>query len=247
MLNYMSAELNRVKSNKGVLLYFLICFIAYSLLVFIRLSSLTSDSIASEAVSVFQFLFPLFVGTMLFSVVYNNDLTAKTLPQVVGFGLSRKTIVLAKSMVMVIVTLITYLLGFILFHALFFLIGLNTMDIVVKTFSILVNPFLIVIGYSLLASTVVYGTQRATMAIVTFIVFITSIVPQLIGAFLGTSLVQNIVGDLTPYLLSSVINNISQNLIAGQFDFMPWITLAVYLTLFTVTAIIVFNKKELEF
>lgn len=246
MLNYLTAELNRIMSKKSVWLYFIVCFIFYALITFVSNSRLTNDSVLGDAMTLFSLL-PLFAGTMLFSIVYNDDLTARTLPQIVGFGLPRYTIIIVKTLILTIITAVVFMIGATLYNGLYFILGVNTLENAIKSLSLLISPFLQIIGYSMIASIVVYGTQRATMAVIAFLVFALNIVPQLLSMFLASSFVTGIIGNITPYLMTSVINSIGHNAIAGNTNPADIVGLTLYIVGFILLAVFIFNKKEMEF
>lgn len=247
MLNYIHAELVRIRSKKSIYLYFLICFAFYAFTLFMRSSSLTDTSVLREAVDFLSTILPIFAGTILFSVIYNDDLTAKTLPQVVGFGLPRHMIILAKFIILLIVTLITFIIGYLLYNALFFALGFNSIEHALNVIPILVTPFLMIIAYSLIASVVVYGTQRATMSIVAFLVFATGLVPSLLSMLFSSSLVTNLVGNVSPYLLTNLIREMGSNLLDHKLVFTQPLLVVLYFIVFIAVSMLVFNKKELEF
>lgn len=247
MLNYLTAEIKRIISKKSTWYYFIGCFLGYLLIVLMRITSLTNDTVISDASFLFASMLPLFAGTMLFSVVYNDDLTARTLPQVVGFGLARPLIILVKTCVLILITALVFLIGFIIFNGLYFILGVNTIDTATKTLPFMLTPFLQIIGYSMVASVVVYGTQRATMAIVAFLVFASSLVPQLLNALLSSSLVISIIGNISPYLMSNIINRLGANVLLGNSSVGEIVGITLYMVGFIALAMFVFNKKEMEF
>ncbi|MDR2416213.1 MAG: hypothetical protein LBD75_06535 [Candidatus Peribacteria bacterium] len=104
MFNYIKADLYRIFRKKSMYMYFGILAIGYILMLVI-FSITEGGKILGEISPIFM-LVSLFGGGYLFATVYNDDLTAKTLPALIGFGIKRRMIVIAKFIVHTLMTLL---------------------------------------------------------------------------------------------------------------------------------------------
>jgi ABC-type transport system involved in multi-copper enzyme maturation permease subunit len=235
MFNYIKAEIYRIFTKKSMYIYFATLLILYILYIFIRSKVLTESSIFAEASQVFFFL-SLFGGGYLFATIYNDDLNAKSLPTLIGFGMKRSVIIISKMTINVVMTLLMFFSACIAFYLIFYVIGLkmdNNMinDVLELMFSYLFRLF----AYSSIASVVVYGTQKATMAMVTFILLVTMFVDQVLITFLNDAL-----GEI--FIVILIVGKLISNL-----SVVTVISYLVYVVVFIVLSILAFRKKELEF
>jgi ABC-type transport system involved in multi-copper enzyme maturation permease subunit len=171
----------------------------------------------------------------IFSTIYNDDLNAKSLPTLIGFGMKRSVIIISKIIINVVITLLMFFAAFIVFYLIFYVIGLkidnNMTDVLNLAFDCLLRLF----AYSSIATVVVYGTQKATMAMVTFVLLVTMFVDQILVTFLNDTLAEM-------FTVILIVGNLTSNL-----SVMVVIGYLVYVVVFVVLSILAFRKKELEF
>ena len=86
MLNYMRGELYRLLHKKSLYLFFGALALGYTLVAFVRSGGLGEDSLLGDAANFFGYL-PALAGGFLFAAVYTDDLSAKSLATLVGFGI----------------------------------------------------------------------------------------------------------------------------------------------------------------
>jgi len=239
MLNYLKADFYRIFNKKSMYITFVSFFVLYCLLVFIQSSSLTAKSIIDQADYVFMFL-AILGGGYLFATIYNEDLTAKSLPSIIGFGIKRTTIIISKIIVNIIMTAILFVLGYVALHLVFRALGFNidgnSNIAVIKT---AVSYLLRLWAYGTIASIVVYGTQKATMSIVAFVLLVTGFVGQIL--FLLLNQFKEML-DLTKFtIIPIVFNLIEKPIIVNMLAYL------IYVIVFVVLSIIAFRSKDLEF
>ncbi|MDR1944819.1 MAG: hypothetical protein LBQ59_01700 [Candidatus Peribacteria bacterium] len=217
-------------------LYFAILVAVYVLIFFIKSGDITSNRLLMETNPVFL-LASLFGGGYLFVTIYNDDLNAKTLPTLIGFGMKKTTIILSKLIIYVTMTILIFLGTFILFYLTFIAFGFEiTNDMLKQLTTVLFSNFFQLLAFSSIASIVVYGTQKASMSIVTFVLLVTTFVSSIIIMFLGQN---NILKD---YMIMPLVSNM---LTAPT---ITTITLyLIYMVIFTLLSIFAFHKKDLEF
>jgi len=176
----------------------------------------------------------------LFSTIYNDDLTAKTLPSLVGFGIKRSKIIISKMIISVIMSVLIFFAAFIVYYLIFTILGFN-MDgnMRVGILNIAVVSLLKLLAYSTIASVVVYGIQKATFSIVAFILLVTGLISQIL--FLILTHIKDII-DLYQFTLIPIVGGFIQE--ATFLTLLPYI---IYVAIFFALSIIAFHKKDLEF
>lgn len=239
MTNYIKAELFRIRNKKNTLKYFIILFIMYLLTVIIRSSSL---NVLSEGSMIFG-MFTVFIGGTIFATVYNDDLSNKTISQAIGFGNERRNIIFSKIIVLTITTIIIYILGFIVFNIIFFAIGKNSYDEVIKLLNPFFNSLIVTIGFSLLSGIVAFATQKPTYSMVSYILLSVGVVKQIVFLISGGSFIKDLFGDINRFTLSRATGNV----LSDNITVFNIVIILLYIVVPLVLSTITFNKKELEF
>ena len=242
MRKYINGEIYRLLRKKSMYIYFCALAVGYMLITYIRSGGFNATAITSEANTWF-FLLPPLAGGFLFAAVYTDDLNAKNLITLVGFGMSKTKIVIAKLILMVIGGVIVFGVVPLLHCGLFVVCGWMpaSTDIAV-VYALSCKNLLISVAFAALSGIVVYGLQRATFAIVTYLLLAFNVVSSLLSAGL------KMFGDfLSEYLMPGISNRILFGMISGDFPFQPLIEYAVYVIIAVVISVLAFRKKEMEF
>ena len=242
MLKYIHGEIYRLLHKKSMYIYFAALAVGYLLITYIRSGGFTADSIVGEASNIFNFL-PVLAGGFLFAAIYTDDLNAKNLISLVGFGLSKVKIVISKLILMTLFSTIVF--GLVpLFHlAVFHLFGWTaTTDAWIAIYAVSIKYLLTTLAFSALSGAVVYGLQRTTFAVVSYILLAFGIVSGLMTAGLNT-----FVPSLTQYLMSGISDKVMFGIISGGSLTLPLIEFVVYVAIATALSAFAFYKKEMEF
>ena len=242
MLKYMRSEIYRLLHKKSMYIFFAALAVGYFLIAYIRSGGFTSDSIVNDA-SNFFFYLPALAGGFLFSAIYTDDLNAKNLISLVGFGLGKAKIVLSKLILMTLFSAVVF--GFVpLFHcAVFRVFGWTaTASAWTMVYAISIQYLLMTIAFSVLSGIVVYGAQRATFAIVLYILLTFGIV----GGLLATGL-KTFAPGLADYLMSNISGRIMIAIVSGGALTALVIEYIVYVAIAAALSSLVFYKKEMEF
>ena len=239
MLNLIKADAYRILFKKNFYIYFISLFVLYCLILLFQSNSLTEAGIISQANSIFTFL-TLIGGGYLFATIYNDDLNAKSLPALIGFGKKRITIIISKLILTIIISSIVFLLGYVTLYLSFMALGLNIdQSTNIALIKIMFTNLLKLWAFCNIVSILVYGTQKATTSIVIFVLLAANIISQLLfvlfSQFKGTI-------DLTVYLISPIVNELVNNVSIQTIT--PYI---IYNALFIALAYVMFRKKDLEF
>jgi hypothetical protein len=237
MINYIFADLYRIFSKRGTYIFFVIAFaftFAFELI-------MGQGSGADTAFGVFSFM-NMFFGTYLFAVIYNDDLGAKTLPSLIGFGYGRTSIMLSKIVISLIVTLFMYAVAAVLLLLILAVMGAGGGNITGSVISAALEHVFILIAYFKIAALLVYGTQKAGLSIVFFLLLVLSVIDQLVSGILSAEAIYNVIGDAGRFTVGSIVWNMMHR--PSPATIIPYTAL---LAVFAALAILAFRKKELEF
>jgi ABC-type transport system involved in multi-copper enzyme maturation permease subunit len=247
MLKLINGEAYRILRKKSLYLYFAVLVAGYALLTFIRSGGFDTESLLKEAELIFTLL-PVLVGGVLFSAVYIDDLNSKNLITLVGFGISKTTIVAAKLILMVLFALVIWALTPLLLYAAHAVFGLPaTAEVMRFIYALSLKSLLMTIAFSALSSIVVYGLQRAASALVVYILLAFGVISQLVGALLRTEVVSGIVPGLDQHIMTGIADRVFAGLVGFDLPLGAIVEYGVYVFIMLTLAILVFNKKEMEF
>jgi len=243
MLNLFRGEVYRMLHKKKMYIYLGAVLLGYLALTFMRSGGFGPQSVADDANLAFQFM-PALLGGYFFTSLYADDLTAKNLITLVGYGTSRTRIVITKLLLMVVFTTAIFAILTVLHLGAYAALGFAANGMALRmVLAIALRNILLTIGYALVASVVVYGTQRPTFAAVAYFMLAFSVVSMIITV--AASLMDI---DISGRFLSGTTSNILLSLSgAGGSIIGPGIEYLAYALLATIAAIFVFKHRELEF
>jgi ABC-type transport system involved in multi-copper enzyme maturation permease subunit len=241
MFNYIKVDLYRIFAKRSMYIFFGVLTIIY-ILIFFAQGKIGAERIFSE-ISMNILLVSLLGGGYLFHTIYNDDLSAKTLPALIGFGMKRTTIIISKIIIYIIMTILMYLGAFIIFYLTFVVLGFEmTHEMLNGLFMLLFINLLQLLAFGSITSVVVYGTQRSTMSIVVFVLLVTSFISGMFNMILGSGLVRKVFGDLREYMIEPIVTRLVANV--NLETILPYL---IYVLIFIALSIFAFRKKELEF
>ena len=247
MLRLIRGEFYRVLHKKSTYVYFGFLGVAYFLLAFIRSGGFNEETIIKDALTFSSFL-PALVGGFLFAAIYTDDLISGSLTTLVGFGTRKATIVGAKALVMTGFSAIVFALVPVAFYAAHAVAGWPASASTMATLYAIATKYLLAtIAYAVLTGIAVYGLQRATFAMVTFILLAFNMVGGLVTVFLANILGAELATPITDRLISGLTDRIFLGLVGSGSLAAPIIEYLAYLTIAAALSVIVFRKKEMEF
>ena len=242
MFKLIRSEIYRLLHKKSMFIYFGAMAAGYLLLAFIRSGGFTEGSIVSDANSLFTLL-PALAGGFLFSAIYTDDLNSKNLISLVGFGVNKLTIVVAKFVLSVLFGAVVFGIVPIYHCAVYTALGQTaTISMAAAIYAASLKHLLAYLAYSALSGVVVYGLQRATFAIVTFILLAFGVVGSLASLALHT-----FAPNLVRHLVSGITDRILMGMISEEPLIMPVIEYIFFVLEALVLSQIAFYKKEMEF
>lgn len=242
MLKLVRGEIYRLFHKKSMAVYFGALTILYFFLAFIRSGGFSTESVVKDAMTLFNFSSVL-AGGFFFSAIYTDDLNSKNLTVLVGYGMSKIQIVLAKLLLSVLFCTVFFGL-FPLFHAaIYALLGYAaTANQMTLLYAASVKFLLMTLAYMTMSSIVVYASQRTTFAIVTYVLLGFGVI-KTIFTIAGNVFELNIYN----HILSGITDRMIEGIISGNSFVLPLIEYVMYMIIAVVLSAIAFQKKEMEF
>lgn len=242
MLNLIQGELYRFFHKKSMYIYFGILGLGYFFVIFMRSGGFDEGSVAVDATTLFE-IFPVLIGGFLFATIYTDDLNSKSLITLVGYGMSKSQIVMAKFLLVTWLGMLLFAMGPLYHIAIYALFGyVATGQQIGMIYAFTLTVLLRTLAYCAIGGIAVYGLQRPTFSFVTYILFAFSIVKTIITLLIGILKL-----EVDGYLLSNVIDQIMIGMIIGEGLAESVIKYLVYLIVALLLSAIAFNKKEMEF
>ena len=242
MLKLIHGEVYRLFHKKSMYLYFAILLIGYFLVAFVRSGGFDEESVLQDVMTLFNLL-PALIGGFLFVAIYTDDLNAKNLITLVGYGLSKAKIVLAKFIIGAVFAAVAFALMPLFHCGVYALLGhAATTDQMTVIFIISLKFFLMTLAFFSFSSIVAYGVQRTTFAIVAYILFAFNIVGSLLVA--ATKMLSSKIAE---YLLTGLTDKVLIGMISGDPVVLPILGCVVYIVVAMVLSVVAFHKKEMEF
>jgi hypothetical protein len=252
MLRYLRGEVYRLLHKRSMYIYFGILAFAYIALAFIRSASFDAGTIVVDADNLYVYL-PALAGGFLFAAIYTDDLNSRNLTTLVGYGLGKPLLVVAKFLLMLLFSAVVYacvvLLSYLTHAAMGWPAGPEALRWVIFT---ALKHLLATVAWAALASIVVYGLQRTTFAIVVYVLLSLGIVGSLLGAVFQMEFISSVAPDLQTHTMGYISMRITMPLALaeaaqGSSIVQPVVEYTVYLALSIVLSAIAFTRKEMEF
>jgi ABC-type transport system involved in multi-copper enzyme maturation permease subunit len=241
MYNYLRAETYRLLRKKSLFVFLILVIAGYLMLAFARSGGISDESIVSDT-NLFMLLPPV-IGGVLFAAIYTDDLSSKNLSTLVGFGLGKAKIVLVKFILMAILAAVIFGLTPVVMYLFYAFFGyVASPEIMGGIYLLAFKYYLMSLVFAVLSGILVYGVQRSTVAVVTFVVLSIGLVGQLLGL-----VVNNFLEDSSQYLPSSIIDLLYVNLASQGPIVWPIFGLGIYIIGAIILSTVLFNKKEMEF
>lgn len=248
MLNYIFAEFYRITHKKTTYLYFGLLFLAYGVLclaVKLTGNGFNFNEYVNFSVVMLGAFFIFFVGIPVLLTLYIDDLSSRTFGNIIGSGLSRVSLVLAKLIVAIVFLFAVFVvsgLAFVAFSFLFF--GQTISGDMVKTIvSLAIAVYLQILAMISISSVLVYWTQKGALVTTSFVILASGMIPGIISLL---SPLNKIFIDIYNLLLSV---KVSAFLNAGGVRSVPSaliLTALVYVVITTVCSITIVARNEIK-
>ena len=247
MLKLITAEIYRLLHRKTFFIYLILLAVAYLLIAFIRSGGFDENSILEDALIFFNFLPPV-VGGILFAAIYNDDLNAKNLITLVGYGTSRTSIVLSRLLLMTLVSSIVFTLAPLMLFLTHAALGWTATASNMSTIYALAFKYLLLtLGYATISGIVVYGTQRTTTAMVTFVLCSLNIIGGMLSALLASLLGSELASRISTHFMLGISNRAYYAISGDGSLLLPLAEFFIYLLIAVLVSIFAFRRKEMEF
>jgi len=242
MLRLIHGEIYRLLRKKSLYIYFGAMTLGYLALAFIRSGGFEQASIIDDALSLFVLL-PALVGGFLFAAIYTDDLNSKNLISLVGSSTSKATIIIAKFVLMALFGAVAFALAPLLHLGIYALLGqVATAGMAAMLFAVSFKYLLITLAYAALSGIVVYGLQRTTFAIVTYLLLAFGVVSGLISVALNM-----FAPTFIEHLITGITDRVLMVLVSGGSLIFPMIEFTTNITIAMAVSFLVFSEREMEF
>jgi len=242
MLKLLRGELYRLLHKKSAYIYFAALAVAYALVIYVRSGGFTAQSVVDDAVSFF-YLLPALVGGFLFAAIYVDDLNSKNLISLVGFGTSKTRIVIAKFILMALLSAVAFALAPLLHSAIYMLLGwAPSAQGWLMIYAVSLKYFLMTVAFAVLSGIVVYGLQRTTFAVVLYLLLAFNVVSSLLSLAL-----KSFAPGLASYLMAGISDRAMTAVASGGSVVAPVLEYAIYVVIAGALSVLAFHKKEMEF
>lgn len=245
MINLIKADLYRYSKKKS-LLVLLGLFSALLLFVYFQVNDKeTTVMFLTELIK----MAPMLIGIYLFSIIYGDDLRAKSSQSSIGFGYSRTSIIISKLISGIIMTCLIFVYVMINYTLMAFIFSLNiNSDVRTMMGHNFILSLILIISFFSLASVLAFLTQKSTLGIITYILLTSGFVNNILGLIFKLQIFKSIFKNITDYTVTNSINTISNLLNTKQsLTLQPVITIIAFLVISTTISIIVYKNVELEF
>jgi len=242
MLKLLESEIYRLLHKKSMYIYFGALAAGYFIISFIRSGGFREESVVNDAMTMFSLL-PALAGGFLFSAIYTDDLNSKKLISLVGYGVSKAIIIMTKFVLIALLGVTVFGIAPLYHCAIYIILGQTiTADMIAMIYAVSVKNLLTVLAYAALSGVVVYGLQRATFAIVTYLLLAFGVIGGLVSVAINT-----FAPKLTEYLMPGISDKILLALITDTPLAMPLIEYTIYVLVSLALSVVAFYRKEMEF
>jgi hypothetical protein len=228
-------------------IYFGVMAVLYFLFVFITSNGYREPKSVVNDANLFFGMLPVIAGGFFFSAIYNDDLNSKNLIAIVGFGINKTKIVIAKLILMTLAGIVICGVTPLFHYVVYIINGCAAKTSSIPTlYIIMLKYFLLILAYASIAGIAVYGTQRKTFSMVLYILLATGIIGGLIELILFFIFKEKS-SDYTVHLIGNITNRILLGIDGKDKLIMPIIEYIAYIIIAAGTSIAALHRKEMEF
>jgi len=237
----MRAEIYRLLHKKSLYIYFAALAIGYFIFAFIRSGSFNNESVLTGAMTLFPLL-PAMAGGLMFAAIYTDDLNSKNLSILVGYGFGKPAIIIEKFILMAGSCLVIFLLAPLYHFAVYAILGQTvTVAAAATIFAVSVKYLLMTLAFTSLSGIVVYGTQRATFAISTYLLLSFGVIGGLVSAAAGT-----LAPRISEFLISGITDAVLLGITGDGLAAAPVIIYIIYVLAGLALSATAFSGKEIN-
>lgn len=247
MIQYMKAELYRMFRKKSTF----ILAIAGVVLLFVSMFIMDNPQRTAEDYAFAgQFLInfaTVLLGTLLFYLVYLDDFKAKSSSAIISYGGSRNLFIVSKQILSLVVIVLAYAFMLVVFFIEAAVLGyFFTGDQVTQLVFSALGSILTVLGYCAIGSLIAYGSQKAILSLVCFLLLAVGFVDMVVDALMRLPLLYDLFGGMQDYLPSAASSAWVRELLQHGFAWGWFFVCLGYMIIPTLIALILFRKKDLD-
>ncbi len=248
MSNYISADLKRIFHKKSFWIVSLISILLFGLIVFIEYKAKAPTVLFLMTLTSYLGFYSLVLGLFTFLSVYADDFKCHSMQIVIGYGMPRWKLIVAKTLECALLLLIFALvlgvlqfispivLGFELTGTDFLTIGIN-----------LLGEYICAVGYCAIASIVVFLFQNAMYGTIVYLLLAAKVISALMSMIVSQDFIVKYIGDTSKYLFTSLVDNFTSAVVEGNFNLDGILAILLYIIVPTLISMLCFKKKELDF
>jgi ABC-type transport system involved in multi-copper enzyme maturation permease subunit len=246
---YLTGELYRLVHKRSLYIYLVVLAALYAAAVFMRGANVGPTTLASDAGSLITWL-PLLLGGFLFATVCTDELGCKALTAMVGYGLGKARIVVAKVLLMALASAVLLALVPLFMTGVLTAFGAApAAGSLGGVYAYALKAWMLTVAYSAVAAIVAYASQRSTFAVVAYLFLAVGVVSAIVGLALGSDAVAAVLPGASDLMAASISDHARDALLVGDYAstavaLAQW---AVYTVVASAIAAIVFKRREMEF
>lgn len=245
MINLIKADLYRYSKKKSLLIL-LGLFSTLLLFVYFQVNNKdTSVMFMTELIN----MSPMLIGIYLFSIIYGDDLRAKSSQSSIGFGYSRASIIISKLLSGIIMTglIFIYVIMNYSLMALIFNLTISSDIRTTMTYNFILSLISIITFFSM-ASILTFFTQKSTVGIITYILLASGFINNILVLIFKLEIFKSLFKNINDFTLTNSINTISRLLNTQQpLTVQPVLTVISFLVISTIMSVFIYKNVELEF
>ena len=240
-VRYLRGECYRLLRKKSLYAYYAALAACYALVTYVRSGGFGPGSVVGEAINMSNFL-PVLAGGVMFAAIYADDLGARNLTVLVGFGLGRLRIALSKLIIMAASVAVMYALVPVVHVAMFRLLGWPASPgDWAMIYAAMAKHAASTMAFAALSAVLAFGTQRATFAIVAYTLLAFGIVGGMAAAGLNA-----FAPGLSDHLMSGISDRVMVGLLGDGPLATPLAEYAAYVAAAFAASVAAFHRKEME-
>jgi len=248
MVKYMTADVRRITRKKTRAIYFAVVLaLTFASGFIFKHFNVESDLVRGLLPSLLASITATIIGLPLLNALFADDFKYKTFQQVVGRGVSRSHIVIAKFIEAIFLILLYNVLMFV---AGYFSLKLNGYGLNASETEMFIQSTIksaiLTLGYVSLTMMVVYFCSNITFGIVVYMMLSLGVGETLISTLGLIDSVHQLVGDPGMYTFTRLLEDSFSSVVSGQFTF-KIIPVVAYIIVPIIISTFVFKSKELDF
>ncbi|CAM3651630.1 hypothetical protein ERUR111494_05120 [Erysipelothrix urinaevulpis] len=249
MLGLFKADFYRITHKRSFYYYTLFCTAMFTIIAIMAGGRAMSDGAFADFGIMMITLSPMIIGIFIYTLYFGDDIRYKNAQATLGYGYTRTSLLLYKFIFFVLLTISASAYLFLIIFVNSFIFGKVLPSQVTNSMVLIsIMASLKTIIFATLSNIILYKTQQTSASTVVFVMLATSTLNMLLGLLLGQNFIINVIGNLTPYLATTLSNTVMNEWMANGIGYSSNLLILLgYILISLTAAVFLFEKKELEF